>query len=125
MKRIGLLAIIIVVIFGCAICHAESWKQVDNSSWVDIDSIQLEPNGIIKASAREYLQDSNYYSMVLLIDGNNRKYCYEAVELYSMQRKSLGIASVDPKDKDSWMNYISDNKVIQKIIERAAADSCN
>lgn len=120
MNRIGLLVIVLMLTFGYTICSAESWEQVDNSSWIDVDSIQVEPAGVIKTTLREYLRDNNYYSMVLLIDVSNRKYCYEIVELYSIDGMPLGIAAINPKDKTSWMNYREDNKLIQKIIERAA-----
>ena len=120
MKRIVFLMMVLMLTFGLSFCHAESWQQVDNSSWVDVDSIRQENDGIIKAVTREYLRDNNYYSMVLLIDVSNRKYCYEAVELYSIDGRYFGVASVDPKDKDSWINYKDDNKVMREIIERAA-----
>lgn len=122
MKRIGLLVIIFAVIFGCTVCSAESWEQVDKSTWVDVDSIakiQMEHDRIIKAITKEHLKDNNYYLRRLLINKDAKTYCYEVVERYDKDGKLLGKVTVNPKDKISWMNYISDNKVIQKIIERA------
>lgn len=67
-KRIVFLMILLTLAFGISLCHAESWEQVDTNLWIDIDSIQVEPYGLIKAIARKYLQDNIYYSMVLLVD---------------------------------------------------------
>ncbi len=108
--------IILTLTLGFSLCYAESWTS---SSWVDIDSIQVESNGLIKATAREYLQDDTYYSMVIFIDKNNSKYYYESVEYYSITGKRLGVTSVNPKDERSWMNYKDDNRLIHEINKRA------
>jgi len=116
------LIVTLILTFGISLCNAESWEQVDNSTWVDVDSIakiQMEHDRIIKAITKEHLKDNNYYMRGLLINKDAKTYCYEVVERYDKDGKLLGKVTVNPKDKISWMNYISDNKVIQKIIERA------
>lgn len=119
-NRILFLMIILTLILGISLCHAESWEQVDKSSWIDVDSIQIEHNGLIKAIARDYLKDNCYYSMTILIDKSKSQFCYERVELYHIDGRSLGIASVDTKEKNSWINFSNNDKVILEIINRAA-----
>lgn len=101
------------------LCHAESWSQVDNS-WLDLDSIQVESNGLIKAVAREYRTDETFYSMTLLVDKTNSKYCYKSIECYSMTGKLLGIAKIDSIDQYAWRTYENDNSLIQGIIQGTA-----
>lgn len=55
--------------------------------------------------------------MVLLVDKSNKKYCYEPIECYNMTGDRLGLATINPKDKMSWMNYKDDNKLILEIIK--------
>ena len=55
--------------------------------------------------------------MVLLVDKSNKKYCYESVECYNMTGDRLELATINPKDEMSWMNYKDDNKLILEIIK--------
>ena len=55
--------------------------------------------------------------MSVLVDKTNGKYCYEKVELYSIDGKRLGEARVDEKEKSSWIGLRDDDRLIYRIIE--------
>lgn len=122
-KRIVFLTILIILTLGVSLCSAESWEQVDANSWVDVNSTQVDSNGIIKAAAREYKPDNMYYSMAVLIDKTNGKYCFEKIELYNITGKRYGETKHDPADRTLWIRYGDNDRLILRIIERTGVNS--
>ena len=109
----------LLLFLGVTLCSADNWEQVDKNTWFDTDSIQTDANGHTKAVVREYRPDNMYYSISLLIDKSTGQYCYEKVELYNINGRHYGESQVDPKERNSWLAYSVDNRLISGIIERA------
>ncbi|WP_371380939.1 hypothetical protein [Sporomusa aerivorans] len=116
-----LLMTLILLTLSISLCHAESWTQVDSSSWVDVDSIQVESDGLIKAVAREYLHEEKYISTILLIDRRREKVCFSETKLYNMAGRYFGKLLLDPKAEGSWIDFKDDgNDLLMRVILRAA-----
>ncbi|WP_371379018.1 hypothetical protein [Sporomusa aerivorans] len=112
---------LLLLTLSISLCHAESWTQVDSSSWVDVDSIQVESDGLIKAVAREYLHEEKYTSTTLLIDRTREKVCFSEIQLYNMEGKYFGKLLLDPKAEGSWNDFKDDdNDLLIGAILRAA-----
>ena len=116
-----LLITLLLLTLSISLCHAESWTQVDNSSWVDVDSIQVESDGLIKAVVREYLHEEKYISTILLIDRSREKVCFSETQLYNMEGRYFGKLLLDPQAEGSWIDFKDDgNDLLMRVILRAA-----
>jgi len=116
-----LLITLLLLTLSISLCHAESWTQVDSSTWVDIDSIHVESDGLIKAVARRYLHEERYTSTTLLIDRSREKVCFSETKVYNMEGEYFGKLVLDLKVERSWIDYKDDDSdLLMGVILRAA-----
>lgn len=120
MKRI-LLLVMLLLTFTIGQASAETWEQLSDTMYVDVDSIkkiQVDYDEIIKATTKSPLKDGGYSLDKTLINIDTKQYCITVMEHYDSLGKLTFKSTVNPKNKDWWFTS-EDPKWIEEIIKRA------